>query len=53
MGGIAEVSERLTQYRETLGMNLLVARPQLAGSTAVEREASMKLLLDEVMPRIE
>jgi alkanesulfonate monooxygenase SsuD/methylene tetrahydromethanopterin reductase-like flavin-dependent oxidoreductase (luciferase family) len=50
VGGVAQVMDRLARYREALGMNLLVARPQLAGATPEEREASMELLCGEVLP---
>jgi alkanesulfonate monooxygenase SsuD/methylene tetrahydromethanopterin reductase-like flavin-dependent oxidoreductase (luciferase family) len=50
VGSVAQVTDRLALYREALGMNLLVARPQLAGATAAEREASMDLLCGEVLP---
>jgi alkanesulfonate monooxygenase SsuD/methylene tetrahydromethanopterin reductase-like flavin-dependent oxidoreductase (luciferase family) len=50
VGNVAAVTDNLARYREALGMNLLVVRPQIAGATPAEREASMELLQGEVLP---
>lgn len=51
-GGVAEVTDRLARYRDELGVNLLVVRPQLGGASPGERERSMELLVSEVWPRL-
>jgi len=41
VGGVAEVRDRLARYRERLGLNLLIVRPQIAGAPSVTpREGS-------------
>lgn len=52
VGDVAEVTEQLARYRELLGMNLLVIRPQIAGISQAEREESIELLIEEVLPAI-
>jgi len=47
-----EVIDRLARYRERLGMDLLVARPQVAASSDAEREASLERLAAEVVPAL-
>ena len=50
VGDAEEVKERLGAYRNSLGMNLLVVRPQIAGAEENERRASFDALVGEVMP---
>jgi alkanesulfonate monooxygenase SsuD/methylene tetrahydromethanopterin reductase-like flavin-dependent oxidoreductase (luciferase family) len=52
VGGVAEVTDRLACYRERLGMNLLVARPQVMGADQAEREESLERLIEEVLPAL-
>jgi alkanesulfonate monooxygenase SsuD/methylene tetrahydromethanopterin reductase-like flavin-dependent oxidoreductase (luciferase family) len=46
------VIDQLRRYREVLGMDLLIVRPQLAGASQREREASLERLAGEVLPRL-
>lgn len=50
VGTVSEVTELLAEYRERLGMNLLVARPQVAGTSQSEREAALERLASDVLP---
>ncbi len=52
VGGLAEVVDRLGEYRQRLGMNLLVVRPGLAEVSADAQRESLALLQEEVLPRI-
>ena len=52
VGGVDEVTERLARYRERLGMNLLIVRPQIAGASRTEREDSLARLVEEVLPAL-
>lgn len=47
-----EVIERLADYRERLGMDLLVARPQVPAAEAAGREAALERLAGEVLPAL-
>lgn len=44
VGTLDYVAERISEYRERLGMNLLVARPQVANVSQTEREAALDRL---------
>jgi proline dehydrogenase len=46
------VIDQLGRYRERLGLDLLVARPQLGAASAAERQAALERLALEVMPEI-
>jgi alkanesulfonate monooxygenase SsuD/methylene tetrahydromethanopterin reductase-like flavin-dependent oxidoreductase (luciferase family) len=48
-----QVASHLARYRDELGMNLLIARPLIGGASSEEQEASMNLLIDEVMPSLQ
>jgi alkanesulfonate monooxygenase SsuD/methylene tetrahydromethanopterin reductase-like flavin-dependent oxidoreductase (luciferase family) len=48
-----EVIDRLASYRDRLGMDLLVARPQLAAVSQPEREAALERLAGEVIPAVD
>jgi alkanesulfonate monooxygenase SsuD/methylene tetrahydromethanopterin reductase-like flavin-dependent oxidoreductase (luciferase family) len=50
IGTRSEVTDRLAHYRERLGMDLLIARPQVANTTQAEREAALERLACEVLP---
>ncbi|MBW2273201.1 MAG: LLM class flavin-dependent oxidoreductase [Deltaproteobacteria bacterium] len=50
VGSPSEVSDTLARYREELGMDLLIARPQIAGASEAECEASLERLAGEVLP---
>ncbi len=52
VGGVAEVTDRLAAYREQLGMNLLVVRPELAGAAREELEQSLVRLAGEIVPAL-
>lgn len=52
VGGAEEVCDRLAQYREEFGMNLLVVRPQISGIHKEEAEESLNILLEEILPRL-
>lgn len=47
-----EVIDRLAVYRERLGMDLLVARPQVPAAAPGEREAALERLAGEVLPAL-
>jgi len=47
-----EVVDHLGAYRERLGMDLLVARPQVRGATPSEREAALERLAGDVIPAL-
>ena len=50
--GVLEQGDRLARYREELGMNLLVVRPQLQGASEGERLESLERLVEEVWPAL-
>lgn len=52
VGSTAEVTDQLGLYRNSLGMNLMVIRPQLSGTDESERIESLDRLLEEVWPRL-
>jgi alkanesulfonate monooxygenase SsuD/methylene tetrahydromethanopterin reductase-like flavin-dependent oxidoreductase (luciferase family) len=47
-----EVKDRLARYRERLGMDLLVVRPQVGAASQAEREAALERLAGEVLPAL-
>jgi alkanesulfonate monooxygenase SsuD/methylene tetrahydromethanopterin reductase-like flavin-dependent oxidoreductase (luciferase family) len=53
VGTLNQAIDRLAAYRERIGMDLLIARPQVSGATQREREESLHRLQGEVMPRIQ
>ncbi len=52
VGSVEQVTERLAAYREELGMNLLIVRPQLAGMPREVLEESLSQLALEIVPAI-
>lgn len=48
-----EVLEKLARYREDLGMNLLVGRPWIGGAAPDEQEASLDVLVNDIVPALE
>ncbi len=52
VGTTAEVKERLIEEQRRLGIDLLVARPQLAGIAREDQERSLTLLAQEVWPKV-
>jgi alkanesulfonate monooxygenase SsuD/methylene tetrahydromethanopterin reductase-like flavin-dependent oxidoreductase (luciferase family) len=48
-----EVVERLARYREELGMNLLVARPQIGGASPEEQRDSIDCLIEDIIPALQ
>lgn len=53
VGTASFVADQLAEYRERLGMNLLVARPQVADASHAEREAALDRLAGEVLPALQ
>ncbi len=51
VGGVDEVVDRVEQYREALGMDLMVVRPA-PGTVHRERLAALDRLINEVVPRL-
>jgi alkanesulfonate monooxygenase SsuD/methylene tetrahydromethanopterin reductase-like flavin-dependent oxidoreductase (luciferase family) len=47
-----EVIDQLSRYQEQLGMDLLVARPQVGAASQPEREAALERLVADVMPAL-
>ncbi len=47
-----EVIDHLARYRERLGMDLLVARPQVSAASPAEQEAALESLATEVIPAL-
>lgn len=52
VGNAEQVGERLAAYRDGLGMNLLIVRPQLAGVPREVLEESLDRLALEIVPAI-
>ena len=52
VGGLEHVKERLAEYQKSLGMNLLVVRPQIAGADEGQRRASLEQLTGDVIPAL-
>ena len=52
VGTVHEVTDRLARYRERLGMDLIVARPQVSSVSQRERETALERLATEVIPAI-
>lgn len=53
VGSVAEVTDQLALYRNSLGMNLMVVRPQISGTDESERIESLDRLLEEVWPQLD
>ena len=53
MGTREQVGEQLARYRDELGMNLLVGRPQIGGASQEEQEASMRIMIEEIVPALQ
>ena len=51
VGGVSEVVDRIEQYRDKLGMDLLVVRPA-PGTDHGERVAALERLVGEVLPAL-
>ena len=52
VGGVAEVIDRVADYRSRLDMNLLIVRVQISGASDGEREDSLARLTEEVLPAL-
>lgn len=52
VGLASEVIDQLSRYRERLGMDLLVARPQVGAASPRERAAALERLATEVVPHL-
>ena len=53
VGGVGEVTDQIARYRNSLGMNLIVIRPQIRGTDESERVESLDQLLEEVWPKLD
>jgi alkanesulfonate monooxygenase SsuD/methylene tetrahydromethanopterin reductase-like flavin-dependent oxidoreductase (luciferase family) len=52
VGSATEVIERLRQERARLGLDLLIARPQIQGIEQEVLETSLRRLAEEIWPRV-
>jgi alkanesulfonate monooxygenase SsuD/methylene tetrahydromethanopterin reductase-like flavin-dependent oxidoreductase (luciferase family) len=52
VGSQTEVTDTLARYREALGMDLLIVRPQIAGASEAECQGSLERLAGEVLPSL-
>jgi alkanesulfonate monooxygenase SsuD/methylene tetrahydromethanopterin reductase-like flavin-dependent oxidoreductase (luciferase family) len=52
VGTASFVRDELARYRETIGMDLVVARCELPGASELERDAALERLAGEVMPAL-
>jgi alkanesulfonate monooxygenase SsuD/methylene tetrahydromethanopterin reductase-like flavin-dependent oxidoreductase (luciferase family) len=50
VGTAMQVADQIAEYRETLGMDLLIVRPQVANASQAEREAALERLVRDVLP---
>jgi len=50
VGTAAFVRDELARYRETIGMDLVVARTEVPGASEEERDAALERLAGEIMP---
>jgi alkanesulfonate monooxygenase SsuD/methylene tetrahydromethanopterin reductase-like flavin-dependent oxidoreductase (luciferase family) len=53
VGGVAEVTDQIARYQNSLGMNLMVIRPQVRDTDESERVEAMDQLLEEVWPKLD
>ena len=53
VGGVAEVTDQIARYQNSLGMNLMVIRPQIRDTDESERVEAFDQLLDEVWPELD
>ncbi len=51
VGTASQVSELVAEYRERIGLDLLIARGEAPGATPAESEASLERLRGDVLPR--
>lgn len=52
IGELNEVIDRLERYRETIGLDLLIVRPQVAGADGAMCQRSLDHLVERVMPAL-
>jgi alkanesulfonate monooxygenase SsuD/methylene tetrahydromethanopterin reductase-like flavin-dependent oxidoreductase (luciferase family) len=52
VGTRAQVTDALARYRQRLGMDLLIARPQIGAASQPECEAALERLVCEVLPAL-
>ena len=52
LGSPDEVRDRLIEVQRRLGLDLLIARPQLAKIERSEAERSLRLLAEEIWPAV-
>lgn len=52
IGEIEEVTERLARYRDEIGLDLLIVRPQVAGIDHAARRRSLEDLVGRVLPAL-
>jgi alkanesulfonate monooxygenase SsuD/methylene tetrahydromethanopterin reductase-like flavin-dependent oxidoreductase (luciferase family) len=53
VGSASKVADTLARYREEIGIDLLIVRPQIAGASDAESEASLERLAGEVLPALD
>jgi alkanesulfonate monooxygenase SsuD/methylene tetrahydromethanopterin reductase-like flavin-dependent oxidoreductase (luciferase family) len=53
IGELGDVVDRISRYREAIGLDLLIVRPQVAGVDDAARRRSLDDLVERVMPAIE
>jgi alkanesulfonate monooxygenase SsuD/methylene tetrahydromethanopterin reductase-like flavin-dependent oxidoreductase (luciferase family) len=53
VGNPDEVRERLARYCNELNMNLLIGRPHIGGASQAQQEASMRTLIEEIVPSLQ
>ncbi len=53
VGSTNAVRDHLARYRETLGMNLLVVRPQIRGVSTEAARESLQRLMGDVLPSLQ
>ncbi|MDH4017288.1 MAG: LLM class flavin-dependent oxidoreductase [Actinomycetota bacterium] len=52
IGCLDDVTRRLARYREAIGLDLLIVRPQVAGVDEHARRRSFERLVDDVLPAL-
>ena len=53
VGTREEVTARLARYRDELGMNLLIGRPLIGGASQEEQRASMRTMIETILPSLQ
>ena len=50
IGGIDDVTERLLAFRDAIGLDLLILRPQVSGTSDSARRRSLVRMIEDVLP---